>query len=72
MKTSLVCGLLVFALFGGPAYAQSDADRAAELARKNSDARGGLDRLKAIESLTMKGRVRLPAMGSAFPITIYQ
>ena len=50
----------------------ASAQTADEIIKKNTDARGGLQKIKAIKSLKMTGKLTLAGSGVEFPITMQQ
>lgn len=65
LRSVVVSAALVVGL-AGALHAQT----AEELVDKNLKAKGGVEKLKAVEGMRVTGRVMLPAAGTEFPVTI--
>jgi hypothetical protein len=69
------CSLLLAACSSSnvaPQEGRTSLSREEELVERNVAARGGLDRLQAVESLTTTGTVNIPAMGVSMALLIRQ
>lgn len=63
---SVVAGIALVVGMAGGLHAQT----AEELVDKNLKAKGGVEKLKAVQGMRVTGRVMLPAAGAEFPVTI--
>lgn len=62
MLLFLVCGLLAMSM---------SADQLDDILQKHYKAMGGLDKLKAVQSVKVTGKMAMPAQGIEAPMTVY-
>lgn len=68
MRKSLLAGLAL--LLAVPLFAQ-DVQNVDDILQKSFEARGGVNRLKSIQTIKMYGKVIMPAQGMEFPFVRY-